>query len=164
MEGVAVSLWTLLQTHLGGQGAESGPFYRHICYTRWSKAARTRPPAPKLRRWSTPPCSRQTVASPLWDVSQADRWLLTGAQAGGDVWTLETGQGNRGKTKQVGPGGFILQYGQETIKQTEYYIWWKQKKHVKCFGFLYNLRILKNRSYKWISQNCWLTDSKKGAR
>lgn len=51
-------------THLGGQGAASGPSCRRICYTRWSRAARTRPPAPTLKRWSAPPYSRQTVASP----------------------------------------------------------------------------------------------------
>lgn len=59
------------QTHLGGRGAASGPSCRHICYTRWSRAARTRPPAPTLKRWSAPPCSRQTVASPPRDVSRA---------------------------------------------------------------------------------------------
>lgn len=67
MKGVAAAV----QTHLGGQGAASGPSHHRICYTHWSRAAGTRPPAPTLRRWSTPPCSRQTVASPPRDVSQA---------------------------------------------------------------------------------------------
>lgn len=66
LKGVTAVTWT----HRGGQGAVSGPSYHHICYTRWSRAAGTRPPAPTLMRWSEPPCSRRTVASNQWDISQ----------------------------------------------------------------------------------------------
>ena len=61
------SMWT----HLGGQGAASGLSCHRTCYTRWSRAARTRPPAPTQERWSTPPCSRRTAASPPREVGQA---------------------------------------------------------------------------------------------
>lgn len=62
-------VWTRLWTHLGAQGAESDLSSHRICYIRWSTAARTRRPAPTPRRWSTPPCSKQTAASPLGSLS-----------------------------------------------------------------------------------------------
>lgn len=58
------------QTDLGGQVAANGPSSRHICYTRWSRAAGRRPPAPTPGRWSAPPCSRRTAAWPRAGGSQ----------------------------------------------------------------------------------------------
>lgn len=79
LKGVAA----LIRTHLWGQGAASGLSYHHICYTRWSRAAGTHPPAPTLKRWSTPPCSTRTVASPPQEVGQA-------AKQGGSQWALRS--------------------------------------------------------------------------
>lgn len=98
----AAGVWT----HLGGQGAESRPSCHHICCTHWSREARTHRPAPTLERWSAPPCSRQTVASPLHEVSQA----VTGERSvcRWSVWSLETRCRKWGETARVWQGGIIL--------------------------------------------------------
>lgn len=92
------------ETHLGGRGAESRPSSHRICCTRWSRAARTRPPAPRLKRWSAPPCSRQTVASPPQEVSQ------TGTRVGsGCRWSV-------GSLETMRRGGIILEEKRNTVK------------------------------------------------
>lgn len=98
----AAAVWT----HLGGQGAESRPSCHHICYIHWSREARTHRPAPTLERWSAPPCSRQTVASPLHEVSQT----VTGERSvcRWSVWSLETRCRKWGETARVWQGGIIL--------------------------------------------------------
>lgn len=93
MKGVAA----VVRTHLGGQGAASGLSCHHICYTHWSRAAGTHPPAPTLRRWSTPPCSRQTVASPLPESQPGSQTVLRSArsaEAAFELWRRgeETGR------------------------------------------------------------------------
>lgn len=95
MEAVAA----VMQTHLGGQGAASGPSCHHICYTRWSRAVRTHPPAPTPERWSTPPCSRQIVASPSTGSesgSQTGLRSARSAEAAFELWTRGDEAGRRG--------------------------------------------------------------------
>lgn len=133
--------WKVQRTHLGGQGAESRPSCHHICYTHWSREARTHRPAPTLERWSAPPCSRQTVASPLHEVSQT----VTGERSlcRWGVRSLETRCRKWGETARVWQGGIILwkrpKYGENSFQllKMEFELqqpnrWWHSGNEFAC--------------------------------
>lgn len=140
------------QTHLGGQGAASGLSCHHICYTRWSRAARTHPPAPTLKRWSTPPCSRQTVASPPRDVSRAAK-RCSGALG------LRTNSGD-GARKQGGDRAGLTERrhptGQKKINKWERESWQLFQSSC-CESDAKSITMLWRSTYDetWCQQNQW---------